>query len=172
MPCACCILLCYLHVSDFIYLFTFLHLLWANGTIKTLGIGIGNREVFLLFLPHRSLKYVCIAKYTTQVFAISVSCRMLRACCILLSYIRISELLAGHYMLLICFLTGDLFLHMLWAKGIIKTLGIGIANRAAVFSITEKHGFGVLHCAACQGHLDICLLTMNFLLIFSSVHLV
>jgi len=68
----------------------------------------------------------------------------------------ISELLAGHYMLLICFLTGDLFLHMLWAKGIIKTLGIGIANRAAVFSITEKHGFGVLHCAACQGHLDVC----------------
>ena len=45
---------------------------------------------------------------------------------------------------------------MLRAKGIIKTLGIGIANRAAVFSITEKHGFGVLHCAACQGHLDVC----------------
>ena len=61
MPCACCILLCYLHVSDFIYLCTFLHLLWANGTIKTLGIGIGNREVFLLFLPHRSLKYVWAA---------------------------------------------------------------------------------------------------------------
>ena len=45
---------------------------------------------------------------------------MLRACCILLSYIRISELLVGHYMLLIYFLIGDLFLHMLWAKGIIK----------------------------------------------------
>jgi len=54
----------------------------------------------------------------------------------------ISELLAGHYMLLICFLTGDLFLHMLWAKGIIKTLGIGIANRAAVFSITENMVLG------------------------------
>lgn len=81
---------------------------------------------------------------------------MLCACCILLNYLHISEFLAAHYILLISFLNSDLFLHMLWAKGIVKTLGIGIANRAAVFSITEKHGFGVLHCAACQGHLDVC----------------
>ena len=100
--------------------------------------------------------------WSTYISSTSVSCRMLRACCILLSYIRISELLAGHYMLLICFLTGDLFLHILSAKGIIKTLGIKIANRAAVFSITEKHVFWVSHCAAFQGHLDICLLTVNF----------
>ncbi|CAL5097282.1 unnamed protein product [Urochloa decumbens] len=41
-------------------------------------------------------------------------------------------------------------------KGIMKRLGVGIGNRAAVFSYTNKHGFGVLHCAAFQGHLEVC----------------
>ncbi|CAN6300036.1 unnamed protein product [Urochloa humidicola] len=40
-------------------------------------------------------------------------------------------------------------------KGIVKSLGIQNSNRGAVFSFTEG-GFGVLHCAACQGHLEIC----------------
>ncbi|CAL4932429.1 unnamed protein product [Urochloa decumbens] len=40
-------------------------------------------------------------------------------------------------------------------KGIVKSLGIQNRNRAAVFSFT-KGGFGVLHCAACQGHLELC----------------
>ncbi|CAL4915727.1 unnamed protein product [Urochloa decumbens] len=40
-------------------------------------------------------------------------------------------------------------------KGIVKSLGIQNRNRAAVFSFTMG-GFGVLHCAACQGHLELC----------------
>jgi ankyrin repeat protein len=36
-----------------------------------------------------------------------------------------------------------------------KCLGIQNNNRAAVFSFTMG-GFGVLHCAACQGHLEVC----------------
>ncbi|KAL6893757.1 hypothetical protein ACP4OV_007855 [Aristida adscensionis] len=40
-------------------------------------------------------------------------------------------------------------------KGIIKNLGIGNGNRAAVFSFI-RDGFGVLHLAACLGHLEVC----------------
>ncbi|PUZ39972.1 hypothetical protein GQ55_9G386400 [Panicum hallii var. hallii] len=40
-------------------------------------------------------------------------------------------------------------------KGIMKSLGIPNSERAAVFSFTMG-GFGVLHCAACQGHLEVC----------------
>ncbi|KAL6643632.1 hypothetical protein ACP70R_018398 [Stipagrostis hirtigluma subsp. patula] len=40
-------------------------------------------------------------------------------------------------------------------KGIVRSLGIGNGNREAVFSFI-KDGFGVLHCAACQGHLEVC----------------
>uniref|UniRef100_A0A0A9BVG4 Uncharacterized protein n=1 Tax=Arundo donax TaxID=35708 RepID=A0A0A9BVG4_ARUDO len=40
-------------------------------------------------------------------------------------------------------------------KGIIKTLGKGNGDRAAVFS-SKKDGYGVLHCAACQGHMEVC----------------
>ncbi|KXG38850.1 ankyrin repeat, PH and SEC7 domain containing protein secG [Sorghum bicolor] len=40
-------------------------------------------------------------------------------------------------------------------KGIIRNLGIGNGDRAAVLSF-HKDGFGVLHCAACQGHLEVC----------------
>jgi len=36
-----------------------------------------------------------------------------------------------------------------------KSLGIPNSERAAVFSFTMG-GFGVLHCAACQGHLEVC----------------
>jgi hypothetical protein len=44
---------------------------------------------------------------------------------------------------------------LLWAKGIIKSLGIGDGDGAAVFSI-NKDDFGVLHCAARWGHLEVC----------------
>jgi len=40
-------------------------------------------------------------------------------------------------------------------KGIIRNLGIENGDRAAVLSF-HKDGFGVLHCAACQGHLEVC----------------
>nr|CAB3500071.1 unnamed protein product [Digitaria exilis] len=40
-------------------------------------------------------------------------------------------------------------------KGIMKSIGIKNSDRAAVFSFTMG-GFGVLHCAACQGHLEVC----------------
>ncbi|KAF8689201.1 hypothetical protein HU200_041987 [Digitaria exilis] len=36
-----------------------------------------------------------------------------------------------------------------------KSIGIKNSDRAAVFSFTMG-GFGVLHCAACQGHLEVC----------------
>ncbi|CAL5047315.1 unnamed protein product [Urochloa decumbens] len=40
-------------------------------------------------------------------------------------------------------------------KGIIKSLGVGNADGAAIFSI-NKDDFGVLHCAARWGHLEVC----------------
>lgn len=40
-------------------------------------------------------------------------------------------------------------------KGIIESLGEGNGGPAAVFSI-KKGGMGVLHCAACAGHLEVC----------------
>ncbi|CAL5052427.1 unnamed protein product [Urochloa decumbens] len=40
-------------------------------------------------------------------------------------------------------------------KGTMKNLGIGNGDGAAVFSI-HKYGYGVLHCAASQGHLEVC----------------
>ncbi|KAL6906336.1 hypothetical protein ACP4OV_003937 [Aristida adscensionis] len=40
-------------------------------------------------------------------------------------------------------------------KGIIKNLGIGNGNRAAVFTF-NKGGIGVLNCAACAGHMEVC----------------
>jgi hypothetical protein len=40
-------------------------------------------------------------------------------------------------------------------KGIINKLGKGNGDRAAAFSFS-KDGFGLLHRAACQGHLEIC----------------
>ena len=44
---------------------------------------------------------------------------------------------------------------MLWEKGIVERLGKGNGDRAAVFSL-KKGGVGVLHCAACAGHLKVC----------------
>ena len=44
---------------------------------------------------------------------------------------------------------------MLWEKGIVESLGKGNGDRAAVFSL-KKGGVGVLHCAACAGHLEVC----------------
>ncbi|XP_039815806.1 putative ankyrin repeat protein RF_0381 isoform X2 [Panicum virgatum] len=41
-------------------------------------------------------------------------------------------------------------------KGIVESLGKGNGNRAAVFSL-KKGGVGVLHCAACAGHLEVCM---------------
>jgi len=40
-------------------------------------------------------------------------------------------------------------------KGIVERLGKGNGDRAAVFSL-KKGGVGVLHCAACAGHLEVC----------------
>ncbi|KAJ1296135.1 hypothetical protein BS78_01G276200 [Paspalum vaginatum] len=40
-------------------------------------------------------------------------------------------------------------------KGIIRKLGKENGNRLSVKSF-HKDGFGVLHCAACQGHLEVC----------------
>jgi len=40
-------------------------------------------------------------------------------------------------------------------KGIVESLGKGNGDRAAVFSL-KKGGVGVLHCAACAGHLEVC----------------
>ncbi|PAN35290.1 hypothetical protein PAHAL_6G197000 [Panicum hallii] len=40
-------------------------------------------------------------------------------------------------------------------KGIVESLGKGNGDRAAVFSL-KKGGVGVLHCAACTGHLEVC----------------
>ncbi|KAL6642640.1 hypothetical protein ACP70R_020821 [Stipagrostis hirtigluma subsp. patula] len=40
-------------------------------------------------------------------------------------------------------------------KGIVNSLGIGKGDRASIFS-SNKGGSGVLHCAACVGHLEIC----------------
>jgi hypothetical protein len=39
--------------------------------------------------------------------------------------------------------------------GIVASLGKGNGDRAAVFSF-QKAGMGVLHCAACAGHLEVC----------------
>jgi len=44
---------------------------------------------------------------------------------------------------------------LLWEKGIVESLGKGNGDRAAVFSL-KKGGVGVLHCAACAGHLEVC----------------
>ncbi|GJM91554.1 hypothetical protein PR202_ga07936 [Eleusine coracana subsp. coracana] len=40
-------------------------------------------------------------------------------------------------------------------KGIVKSLGYGSSDRTALFS-ADKFGYGVLHCAACAGHLEVC----------------
>uniref|UniRef100_A0A0A9H1R3 Serine/threonine-protein kinase BSK1-like TPR repeats domain-containing protein n=1 Tax=Arundo donax TaxID=35708 RepID=A0A0A9H1R3_ARUDO len=40
-------------------------------------------------------------------------------------------------------------------KGIVRKLGIGNGDQAAALSF-HKDGFGVMHCAACQGHLEVC----------------
>uniref|UniRef100_A0A0A9GNP5 Uncharacterized protein n=1 Tax=Arundo donax TaxID=35708 RepID=A0A0A9GNP5_ARUDO len=40
-------------------------------------------------------------------------------------------------------------------KGIIKNICKGNGDKAAIFSF-NKGGYGVLHCAACQGHLEVC----------------
>uniref|UniRef100_A0A0A9HWI8 Uncharacterized protein n=1 Tax=Arundo donax TaxID=35708 RepID=A0A0A9HWI8_ARUDO len=45
--------------------------------------------------------------------------------------------------------------HLSRIKGIIRRLGIGNGDRIAVFSF-HKDGFGVMHCMACQGHLEVC----------------
>jgi len=44
---------------------------------------------------------------------------------------------------------------LLWEKGIVERLGKGNGDWAAVFSL-KKGGVGVLHCAACAGHLEVC----------------
>lgn len=47
------------------------------------------------------------------------------------------------------------FLCLLFVQGIIRSRGIGSGDGSAVFSI-QKDGCGLLHCAAIQGHLEVC----------------
>ncbi|TVU31572.1 hypothetical protein EJB05_23262 [Eragrostis curvula] len=41
-------------------------------------------------------------------------------------------------------------------KGIIRNLGHGSGDKAAVFSLNKKFGYGVMHRAAGAGHLEVC----------------
>lgn len=45
---------------------------------------------------------------------------------------------------------------LVFLKGIVKSLGYESSDRAALFSTDDKSGYGVMHCAACAGHLEFC----------------